>query len=67
MQFDGRVAATVQNELRVLAEQSRRVDAQREVGRNPAAHVASHEILRLGLDEAAIHALSLERSASVPR
>ena len=60
------VAAAVQHELRVAAEQARRVDPQREIPRHAARGVTRDQRLGLGLHEAALHACSPMTATGMP-
>ncbi len=57
-QFHRRVAAAVQHETGIAAEQARGVDPQREVARHPPGAIAIHHRLGLVLHEAALHVCS---------
>ena len=60
------VAAAVQHELRIAAEQPRRVDPQREIARHAARGITCDQRLGLGLHEAALHACSPMTATGMP-
>ena len=65
-QLDRGVAAAVKHELRIAAEQPRRVDPQRQILRHAAGGVMRDQRLCFGLDEAALHARSPMMATGMP-
>ncbi len=63
LRFHRRIAAAVEDEARIGAEQTRRVDAQREILADALSRVTGHKIPRFGIRPTALHSLS---GSSVP-
>ena len=57
--LDRGVAAAVQHEHRIVAEQARGVDAQRQIGRDALVGITGDQRLGVTIDVAAAHATSL--------
>jgi hypothetical protein len=53
--LDGRIAATVQNEPRIAAEEPRRIDALAEIGADALLAIAIDSRLGVAIDPSALH------------